>query len=609
MEQARDAGRATATARVRLVQETGDQWGFLVFQPIYRRGAPAETVGDRRENLEGFALGVFRAGDFVEAALEPLQRIAMDVCVRDASAPDKPFLYCHARSPDAAPAGDVPAGPGAPYAGLFSSRTLEVAGRQWEIQCVPLPDWLAKHRAWLSWTVLAGGLLLTGLLSAYFVVSIGRTAKIHRLAAQLMEANGNLESANRRLAELATTDELTGLWNRRRFVELLAAEVERSRRYGANLALMMVDIDQFKSINDTCGHAFGDRVLVEVARLLRREARETDVVARYAGDEFMVLMPCTSAEKAVSAAERTRKKTAERHISDDTRCVRVTISTGIGALGPGPASTPEGLVRAADQALYVAKHSGRDCVRTWKQVASDEAAQAGTESEAVEDLRRKVARLSRRSRRLFMNRIRGLVNTMEARDPYAKSHSRNVARLAVGIARTLKLGRRQVASIHRAALIHDIGKIGVPDGILWKPGTLTPEERRVMQQHVLVGVHILGQMRFLESEIPIVRHHHERFDGHGYPDSISGEAIPLGARILAAADAFDAITGNRPYRTARELPQALRILIEESGHQFAPGVVDGLVQWVRATGHALGKHGTLTVEDLLASRLETAKVS
>ena len=423
--------------------------------------------------------------------------------------------------------------------------------------------------------------------------------KVAERTAELERANVQLEEANRSLEALATTDELTGLCNRRRFLEILTTEVERSNRYGSNLALVMVDIDQFKIINDTYGHAFGDRVLVEAAQLLRHEARQTDLVARYGGDEFMVLMPNTSTEEAVSAAERIRTKVGHRHISDGDRQVHLSISAGISAARPQGAATPDGLVRAADEALYTAKHSGRDCTKTAGQIAHDTVAKKAINSAAVETLRLQATTLSAQSRTALVQGIYGLIHAHEARDPYAKAHSRNVAHFALRVASAMGLDPQQVETIRRAGLIHDIGKIAVPDGILWKPGALTTEERLVMQQHVVVGVRILEQMQFLDREIPIVRHHHERYDGHGYPDGISGEAIPLGSRILAVADALDSITAERSYRQARTVAQALQVLVEESGRQFDPDVVDAAVQWIQAVRQALGRPGDLTAADLL----------
>jgi HD-GYP domain-containing protein (c-di-GMP phosphodiesterase class II) len=224
-------------------------------------------------------------------------------------------------------------------------------------------------------------------------------------------------------------------------------------------------------------------------------------------------------------------------------------------------------------------------------------------------LRREVAKVSLQSKEAFVESLWSLVHTLEARDSCIRGHSGNVIRYAVAVAETLGLEPEEIAVVRRAAMVYDIGKVGVPDSILQKRGTLADHERRVIQRHVLISVEILSEMRLLEREIPVVRHHHERWDGKGYPDGIAGEAIPLGARILAVADAFDAITSDRVYRKARSVSQALQVLIEESGRQFAPGVADAMVKWVLATGRELGKDGDLTVADLLPAPVEAAPVA
>jgi len=189
---------------------------------------------------------------------------------------------------------------------------------------------------------------------------------------ELVRARQAVEEANRRLNELATTDELTGLWNRRRFMELLDVEVERVRRYATSLVLVMLDVDHFKAFNDTHGHAFGDKVLMAVAAVLRQEVRAGDVPARYAGDEFMILMPNTSAAEAERAADRIRRRLAAQPVTDGRSAVAVTLSVGIAASGPRGTLTRDGLLRAADAALYAAKHAGRNTTRRDDQAADAE---------------------------------------------------------------------------------------------------------------------------------------------------------------------------------------------------------------------------------------------
>jgi len=499
MEQARDTGAMRGTAPIRLVQETGNQAGFLVLLPVYRNGTSPESVEDRRANLEGFVLGVFRVGDLVERALAPLAPKGIDVALYDMSAPaGKRLLAWHpsrlrgesAKAPDEA---NVRL-PGT----LHYAASLRPAGRTWLVLCTPSPEFFAATGRWYPWEVLIGGLAFTGLLAGYFATALRRTAKTERLAGQLLESNEQLEAevrerqraedeaakenaklsamisgmeegvvfadadnvvvevndylcrfagktreavlgsriedihsglvlehilglidgfranpesepfilqrplgdaemmlrmqpiyrdgrydgvllnivnvtelvrareaveeANRKLEELATTDLVTGLANRRRFLEVLEAEFQRSRRYGGRLALAMVDVDRFKSFNDAHGHAFGDRVLVEVAKRLAAGARQTDVVARLGGDEFVVLMPETSADEAVQAAERIRKTVSKDPISDGKRSVPATISVGIGTVQNAKAGSPESLLKQADDAMYAAKEAGRNRV-------------------------------------------------------------------------------------------------------------------------------------------------------------------------------------------------------------------------------------------------------
>jgi len=216
--------------------------------------------------------------------------------------------------------------------------------------------------------------------------------RVVRYAIERKQIGEALEEANRRLEELATTDDLTGLANRRRFMEALKLEVERSRRHGSDLALAMIDIDSFKAINDTYGHAFGDRVLVQVAKALRGDARVTDLAARYGGDEFMVLMPETRVEEALGAVERMRKRIAERPVSDGKRTLPISVSAGISAAEADRTATSDTLIHLADEAMYAAKYAGGNATRTWKQITRDQAEEVSEEAARVEDPRRHLAR-------------------------------------------------------------------------------------------------------------------------------------------------------------------------------------------------------------------------
>jgi HD-GYP domain-containing protein (c-di-GMP phosphodiesterase class II) len=299
--------------------------------------------------------------------------------------------------------------------------------------------------------------------------------------------------------------------------------------------------------------------------------------------------------------------------------VSVTISCGIaqslpdppevGLIKPAsgqPDSSSEAM-RRADMALYEAKSAGRNCVRIWDETMSKHVKAGDIEVEKIKKLQRRITGLSEQAEKMFIQSIWGLVQALEAKDSYAKKHSENVMHYSLGIAKTMKIAPKQIETIGRAAMIHDIGKIGIPDAILSKPGKLTPRERTVVEQHPLIAVRILENMTFLEREIAMVRHHHEKWNGQGYPDGLSKTSIPLGARIMAVADVFDGLTSDRSYHNSRSLAQAMEILVDSSGYEFDPEAVNAMVCWVeKVRGELAGSDpppaGQVTPEDLLDSQ-------
>ena len=401
---------------------------------------------------------------------------------------------------------------------------------------------------------------------------------------EAVQAKRKLEETNRRLEEQAATDELTGLPNRRRFLDLLRHEFEQARRYGTSLVLAVVDVDRFKNINDVYGHAFGDRVLREVAKTLQACVRTVDTVARHGGDEFEILMPQTEIQDAFSTAERIRREIARLPISDGVEVLQVTVSIGISSVAGSADRTPDNLVQRADEALYAAKGAGRDCTRAWPLACDPRPDETPLEQEAVERLQQHIQGLASRSLEMFVQSVQNLVRAIEAHDPNTRGHSEKVAGYAVGIAETLGLADEDADAIRRAGMVHDIGKVGISGAILRKPERLTPEERRIVEQHVLIGASILDQFGVLDRAIPIVRYHLERWDGEGYPDGLRGEAIPLGARVLAVADVFDAITSDRVYHRAQDETATLEILEQEAGRQFDPAAVEAMARWLRESG-------------------------
>jgi len=395
------------------------------------------------------------------------------------------------------------------------------------------------------------------------------------------------------------TDAQTLAGTRRLFEEKFTAELGRSNRYEHTFCVAMLDIDGFMTVNDEDHPTRGDAALRTFVDCVNQVKRSSDVLARYGGDEFVLLMPETDRAGAVAVLERVRSRTEQTPLVDG---IVLTVSCGVAEYDPRSAMPGNKLIRCADRALHEAKKAGRNCVKTWWQVSQSLDSQPSLQRDKVEDLQRRLEDISMRSKEIFIQSIRGLIQALEARDSYTRCHSENVMRYAVGIADAMGVDAPSIAVIRRAAMIHDIGKIGVPDQILRKPGRLTEEERTVMQQHPLIGVQILDRMRFLERELPIVRHHHEWYDGGGYPDGISEARIPPGGRILGVADAFDAITSDRVYRKSRPISLALEILTQGSGSQFDPGAVEAMLRWIDQVGQADPAGGAITTGALLTSQ-------
>jgi len=395
------------------------------------------------------------------------------------------------------------------------------------------------------------------------------------------------------------TDALTGVGSRRLLEDKLEAECARAKRYKRPFSVAIIDLDNFKTINDVFGHATGDDALKKFAECMKIQKRIPDILARYGGDEFVILMPETEANDALIFLERIRAKVQQIEVEEN---VSMTISCGIAQSMPDFNNSSSDVIRRADLALYEAKSAGRNCARLWNKKMSKVLKAGDIEFERIKKLKRRVAGLSEQAEKMFMQSIWGLVQALEAKDPYAKKHSESVMHYAVGIAGMMKIPPKQVELLRRAAMIHDIGNIGIPDAILSKPGMLTPHERRIIQQHPLIAVRILNKMSFLEQEVAIVRSHHEKWNGQGYPDGLVSTSIPIGARILAVADTFDALISDRSYHNSRSIAEAIEILTDSSGYDFDPDVVNALAMWVREVYKQLGNVDQLTPEDLLDSQ-------
>lgn len=381
---------------------------------------------------------------------------------------------------------------------------------------------------------------------------------------------------HKQLRRAALTDGLTGLYNHDQFNQVLASELDRSRRYGHPLALMMLDIDFFKAINDTYGHLAGNRTLEKAALILQDNVRTMDTVARFGGDEFAILFPEASAEAAIQIGQRIRETLKKSIYVDEYHQHVTTISIGVADSLDADTINGSSIIDLADRALYLAKRRGRDQIATASDLDESHELNAMIERDDVEWMRRHIAVLSTQAKDVYMQSIASLLQVLDEKDPYTARHSLNTAFYAQELAEQMNFNRTVVITVYNAALLHDIGKVGVPDRILMKRSTLTPLERTVFEQVPLIGTRIVNHLRILESEIQIIRHQREYFDGTGIPNGLKGRQIPIGSRILLVADAFDAMTTERVYRKARSIDESLVELQDFSSKQFDPNVVSAL---------------------------------
>jgi diguanylate cyclase (GGDEF)-like protein len=411
--------------------------------------------------------------------------------------------------------------------------------------------------------------------------------------------------------EQAITDGLTGVKTHRFFMEALSSEWKRSSRAGRSFALVLMDLDRFKFVNDFYGHLEGDLVLQRVGQILETNCRRSDVVARYGGDEFVILMPETTMEQARQLSSKLRGWVAADPL---LREKNISASFGI-ACYPLHGASPQELIQVADASMYLSKHQGGNTVSTADHVDPNEArrwkrdvleAYLGvtlkrlftTGPEAFEEIYLRLRQFTdslpttenslapppegpRAVPQSILDTVTSLAYAIDAKDQYTQGHSQKVSAYAALLAEALGMNDIEVEEIRLGAVLHDVGKVGIPEAILNKSGPLNLEEWDTMKTHVTYGGRLLQPLVPLAHIRRMVLHHHEFFDGSGYPEALSGENIPLGARIVTIADSYDTITSDRSYKKGRTAEEALAELERCAGTQFDPRLVEIFVRAMR----------------------------
>jgi diguanylate cyclase (GGDEF)-like protein len=408
--------------------------------------------------------------------------------------------------------------------------------------------WAAAEVAYIGVTY---GLVLWGHEHA-FQTWLGTLAAVALGSWMIGSMRHRLHSLIVRLADAARTDALTGLLNRRGLQEVAELELERARRGDRPVSIVVADVDRFQDFNERHGHAASDSALEKIAGVLTTRKRRIDVAARISGEEFALVAPDTDEHGAYVLADRLRREVREAFSGSG-----LTISLGIASF-PRHGGTAEELLTGADRAVFAAKALGRDrSVIYNREIAAN--------------------LLGEQSREAAMNEghlaaVLVLAETLDMRDSGTARHSQLVGRYARSIAVELKMEPDTVERIHLAGVLHDIGKIGIPDSILNKPGPLDDDEWQEMRKHPELGARILEGAK-LDDIAGWVLAHHERPDGAGYPAGLAGDEIPIEARILAVVDAYEAMTNDRVYRPALPEEEAREEMRRWSGSQFDPYVV------------------------------------
>ncbi|MBB6622294.1 diguanylate cyclase [Clostridium gasigenes] len=374
----------------------------------------------------------------------------------------------------------------------------------------------------------------------------------------------------KKLEGLANEDGLTGVYNHRYFQDALKTKIEMSNRLSQPISMIFIDIDYFKHYNDLYGHQKGDEVLKSIGKILRENIRKEDIVARYGGEEFAVLLPNIKENEAIIIADNIRGiiESTKFYGEENQPKGKLTVSMGV-SVYPDKCKTEIELIKSADDALYRAKFFNKNRVETYTSIL--DGLKNDIDDKDVE----------------LVASIKTLISVINAKDKYTYAHSERLVFYSRLLAHKLNLSKIDTDTLVYGAYMHDIGKINISKEILIKKMPLTKEEWELLKEHPQNGIDIIKPVQSLEKIVPLILHHHENYNGTGYPNKLKGEDIPYLARVLTVVDSFDAMTSNRPYNKRKTYEEAVEELIKFSGAQFDPKIVKTFIQVIEENKDSL----------------------
>lgn len=406
-----------------------------------------------------------------------------------------------------------------------------------------------------------------------FAENIAKRKKLEEERERLIH---ELADSNKKLSDLSLIDPHTELYNHRFLADAVEKEFYRAQRHGYTLALIMMDIDYFKSINEVYGHQFGDLVLKQFAMQLKAIVRRYDIVVRYGGEEFIIVSPGVDKTQVLTLAQRFLDALSLYNFGNDKHMVKLKVSIGVVSYPEDRALKGMDLVEFAERILNKAKEDGGGKVYSsldMKAKKAEHLSKRERESANVKLLKDKIDKLSKRANQNIAESIFALAKTIELKDRYTGEHVERTVYYASEAAKALGLPKKEIDNIKEAAMLHDLGKIGISEKILLKNGKLTKNEYEEIKKHPLIAADILRPVQFFHDIIPLVLYHHERWDGKGYPYGLKEREIPFGAQIVSIADEYQALITDRPYRKAYSNEESINIIKSESGIKFNPEIV------------------------------------